>query len=215
MRRKRISMLLFSACLLAQGPAAAQTKDSLARDTSRIITDTLRKKQHDPRKATIKSAIIPGWGQIYNGKYWKVPLVYAAIGIPAYTFFYNKKWYDRTRMAAKMISSTPPDTANYKSRVNEQLWVFFNRPNTLPSLLNYRNQYRRDMDYSILITLLMWGLNVVDATVDGHLKEFDIGNDLSLKIKPSLLQGQSAAGISLSLSFKNNRPKPPLSTLPY
>ena len=215
MRRKLISILIFSSCLLSQAPAAAQTTDSLARDTTSMRTDTLQKKRHDPRKATIKSAIIPGWGQIYNGKYWKVPLVYAAIGIPAYTFFYNKKWYDRTRMAARMISGTPPDTANYKSRVNEQLWVFFNRPNTLPSLLNYRNQYRKDMDYSILITLLMWGLNVVDATVDGHLKEFDIGNDLSLKIKPTLLQGPAAAGISFSLSFKNNRPNPPQSAWPY
>ena len=55
----------------------------------------VKKKVHSPRKATLRSLIIPGWGQIYNKKYWKLPLVYAAIGIPAYTFTYNRKWYNK------------------------------------------------------------------------------------------------------------------------
>lgn len=167
--------------------------------------DTVIKRPHDPRKATIRSAILPGWGQAYNGKYWKIPIVYAAIGIPAYTFAYNKTWYDRTREAAKMLSASPPDTANFKTRVNEQLWVFFTNPGSIRSLLNYRNEFRRDMDYSVLITLLMWGLNVVDATVDGHLKEFDVGETISFRLHPTVIPGTNAAGIRIVFPLGNGR----------
>ncbi len=152
--------------------------------------------KYSPRKAIIRSAIIPGWGQAYNKKYWKIPIVYGAIGVPTYTFFYNKKWYNETRKAAKMLASDPPDTANYRNRIDEKLWAFFSSPNGLNSLLNYRNQFRRDMDYSILFIILTWGLNVVDATVDAHLKGFDISDNLSLQIRPTILQGSSTAGMS-------------------
>ena len=59
----------------------------------------------------------------------------------------------------------------------------------LRARLNYRNEFRKNMDYSILITLMMWGLNIVDATVDGHLRAFDVSDELTLKIKPSLMTG--------------------------
>jgi hypothetical protein len=164
--------------------------------------DTLAKKKFIPRQATIRSAILPGWGQVYNKKYWKLPLVYAAVGIPVYAFIYNRGWYVKTRDAAKMIANA--DTVNWRSRVDPKLHVFFPDRDALGSLLNYRNEYRRDMDYSILFVLLAWGLNVVDATVDAHLKGFDISEDLSLKIKPTILSGTSTAGISLVLSIGKN-----------
>ena len=157
--------------------------------------DSIRRNVHNPRKATIRSAILPGWGQVYNKKYWKVPIVYTAIGIPVGTFFYNKSWYNQTREAARMIATG--DTLNYRTRVNPQLHFFFSQPNSSGRLLNYRNEFRRNMDYSILITLLMWGLNVVDATVDGHLKEFDVSDDLSMRIKPVLMPGTLTPGVSV------------------
>lgn len=178
----------------------AQDSVSLSKDTAkptRTLIDTFSKKKHSPKKAAIRSAILPGWGQAYNGKYWKIPIVYTAIGIPVGTFLYNKKWYTKTRDAAKMLGSTPPDTANYRQRVDERLYTFFSTAGALPSLLNYRNEFRKGMDYSVLIALVFWGLNVVDATVDGHLKEFDVSDNLSLKIKPSILSGTTTAGLSL------------------
>jgi hypothetical protein len=180
--------------------ANSQVKDSVT-----IIVDTGAKKKHSPKKAAIRSAILPGLGQIYNKKYWKLPIVYTAIGIPIGTFIYNKKWYNLTKDAAKMISTG--DTINYKNRVDSRLYIFFEVPEYLNALLNARNEFRRNMDYSILFVLLFWGLNVVDATVDAHLKDFDIGDNLSLKIKPSLLQGNQIAGLSLTLSFGRNSPK--------
>ncbi|HUR11133.1 MAG TPA: DUF5683 domain-containing protein [Flavitalea sp.] len=186
----------------------SQKKDSLIVSDSGVVIHSrlsadsmvIRKdsvKKHNPRKATLRSAIIPGWGQVYNKKYWKVPLVYTAIGIPVFTFLDNKKWYNKTRQAAKMIALK--DTVDYRNRVDPKLYVFFSTSNSIGSLLNYRNEFRRNMDYSILFFLLFWGLNVVDATVDAHLRGFDISDDLSLKIKPNFDRG---AGLSIVLNFK-------------
>jgi hypothetical protein len=187
--------------LIVRDTIPIDTAVTIITDTLEQVTrDTMPREKHSPRKAAIRSAIVPGLGQIYNKKYWKVPIVYAAIGIPIGTFVYNKQWYDRTRRAAAMIATN--DTANYQSRVNPQLHVFFTTPNSLGSLLNYRNEFRRNMDYSILITLLFWGLNVVDATVDAHLKEFDVSDDLSLKIRPALIAGTTTPGISFVVRFK-------------
>lgn len=197
----RVFVAIFIIQLLVVA-AHAQSIDSAGIDSSirkarlQQLNDSLKSK-HVPRKATIRSAIIPGWGQAYNKKYWKIPIVYTAIGIPVGTFVYNRKWYNRTREAARMLSATPIDTLNYRSRVNEKLWVFFTEPGSLPSLLNYRNEFRRNMDYSVLFVLLFWGLNVVDATVDGHLKEFDVSDNLSFHIKPTILQGTTTAGVSV------------------
>ena len=186
--------------------AQSQTRDSVVViDTAGKIvespskkdslkTDTAARIKHSPRKAALRSAVIPGWGQVYNKKYWKVPIVYAGIGIPAYAFFYNKKWYDRTRYAYSVVASrtTNPDSLN---KIHSRLKPLVDA-RADGSLLNFRNEFRRDMDYSVLFFLLFWGLNVVDATVDAHLKEFDVGEDLSLKVKPSILEGGRAAGVS-------------------
>src|SRR3990170_2529085 len=145
--------LLFLCAVLICSIAFTQQKDSvnIKKDSSVIIDtvgreimkiDTLAKKKFIPRQATIRSAIIPGWGQIYNKKYWKLPLVYAAVGVPVYAFIYNRGWYTKTRDAAKMIALA--DTANWQSRVDPKLHVFFPTTDALGSLLNYRNEYRRD-----------------------------------------------------------------------
>jgi len=211
--RALLTILFFQLLTVA---VCAQTKDTLIVDSIAIdkvsakkaFSDSLKSK-HSPRKATIRSLIIPGWGQAYNGKYWKIPIVYTAIGIPIGTFIYNKKWYKETSMAAKMLGSTPPDTANYKGRVDEKLYYFFETPGSLPSLLNYRNEFRKNMDYSILFVLVFWGLNVVDATVDGHLKDFDVSDNLSMRVKPVILSGSTTAGLSVVFTIgskpaKNN-----------
>ena len=164
----------------------------------------VKKKVHSPRRATIRSLIIPGWGQIYNKKYWKVPIVYGAIGIPAYTFTYNRKWYNKIKYALSIIANDrylTPGAPDSLERVDPKLRVFVDQKDQ-GSLVNYRNEYRRDMDYSILFTILMWGLNVVDATVDGHLKGFDVGDELSLRVQPTVIPNTMTPGLSLVVNFK-------------
>ena len=164
--------------------------------------DSVRK--HSPRKASIRSAIIPGWGQIYNKKYWKLPLVYAGIGIPGYLIFDNKRWYDRSRYALAVAASNPPNTDSL-AKVHPELRAL-TEARSVNSLRNYRNEFRRNMDYSILITLLFWGLNVIDATVDAHLKDFDVSDEISLKIKPVIMTGTRTPGLSFVFSL-NDKPQ--------
>ncbi|MCX8020619.1 MAG: DUF5683 domain-containing protein [Chitinophagaceae bacterium] len=153
---------------------------------------------HSPKKAAIRSAILPGWGQIYNKKYWKLPIIYGALGISGGVFFYNLKQYRDTRFAYRV---------KYNMRVNgtdSALYQFIRRDLRLlseESLRFYRNQFRRDIDYSVIVFLLLWGLNVVDAAVDAHLKTFDMSPDLSLQIKPDLNLPERTYGLSLTFTF--------------
>lgn len=171
---------------------------------SPLAADTTGRSKHDPRKATLRSLIIPGWGQIYNHEYWKLPIVYAAIGIPVGTYFYNNTWYKRTRDAYSIVVAN--DTANF-GKINKKLITSTGYPLDAASLQRYRNEFRRDRDYSILITLLAWGLNVVDATVFGHLKDFDVSDDLSLHVRPSYDPITKVGGIGLVLNIKNRQPQ--------
>jgi hypothetical protein len=185
------------------GKVVAKTKKGLFS----LWRDSAGNRTFEPRKAAIYSAILPGLGQIYNKKYWKVPIVYAAVGIPIYTFFDNRTWYNRIRYALDVYSAGPTDP-NYNEMLEQvhpklQNWVITGRSETL---LNYRNDFRKNMDYSILFTLLFWGLNVVDATVDAHLKGFNVNDNLSMQVKPALLSNNTV-GVSLIFKFDNNRSK--------
>jgi hypothetical protein len=172
---------------------AADTIINAVSDTPRLSTDTVA--LHEPRKATIRSAIIPGWGQAYNKEYWKIPLVYAAIGVPVGFFVYNHTWYNRSKRGYEIRIVN--DTASFP-KIHSKLQGL-----NAESLRFYRNQFRRDRDYSIIYTLVAWGLNVADATVFAHLKQFDVSDDLSFKIKPGYSPIAHTSGISLVLAVKD------------
>ncbi len=156
------------------------------------VTHTSRK--FSPRQATIRSAILPGLGQAYNRKYWKIPLIYAALGITGGIFFYNLKTYNQFKKA-------------YRQSVIDSGLV--NDPNIDPSLRIYsqasllanRNVFRQNIDYSVLFFIIFWGLNVVDATVDAHLKTFDVSDDISLEFKPGYSDMANTNGISLVMKI--------------
>lgn len=166
---------------------------------SLTVKDTLKAKKpkSDASKAAIRSAIIPGWGQIYNKRYWKLPIVYGALSIPVITFSYNLQWYQKTREAYRIRYTK--DTANF-GKIDPQLV-----PLSTGSLKIYRNQFRRDMDNSILGLLALWGLQIAEAAADAHLKGFNISDDLSLKLRPTYLPMARAAGINMVLQFGNKR----------
>ena len=200
-----IFLLSFMLATLLAGAQTRPTnppsiKDSLTTNAVKIKADTLRsdttlRPVHSPRKATLRSALIPGWGQAYNKQYWKIPLVYAVVGIPAGTYFYNNSWYKKSKVAYEIRLAK--DTASFPS-IDPKLEVL-----STESLRFYRNEFRRSRDYSILYTLLAWGLTVVDATVSGHLKEFDVSDDLSLKINPIIQPGSNIKGLSMVLALKS------------
>ncbi|HEV8082637.1 MAG TPA: DUF5683 domain-containing protein [Chitinophagaceae bacterium] len=160
-----------------------------------LALDTATRKKFNPKTATLRSAIIPGWGQAYNKKYWKIPIVYGALGTTAYIFLYNLKTYKLLRQAVVLRSDK--DTSN-----DNQIDPRFRRL-SLESIRTNRNLFRQNIDYSVLFFLVFWALNVVDATVDAHLKAFDVSPDITIKIRPGFNYMTSSAGISLVFNFKD------------
>ncbi len=161
-----------------------------------LALDTAVKK-HNPRKATLRSAIIPGWGQAYNKKYWKIPIVYGALGTTAGVFLYNVKTYRLLRQAVIYRRDDDPS--------NDTLIEPRFRELSTAGLVSNRDLFRQNIDYSVLIFIVFWGIKVVDATVDAHLKAFDVSPDISLKMRPTLLQNNSVAGVSLVFSLNDKR----------
>jgi hypothetical protein len=177
-------------------------------------------KYHSPKKAAIRSAVIPGWGQAYNKKYWKIPIIYGALGVSAAIFNYNLIWYKRTRFAytAKYDATQPredpitgatlpPDSTNYWKIYPDLLHIDMN------AIRTYRDEFRKNIDYSAIFFILLWGLNVVDATVDAHLKPFDVSPDLSLRFKIGPSEMARTTGLSLVLAFDDGKRKKQYSNL--
>ena len=160
-----------------------------------LALDTAVRKKYNPKIAMLRSAIIPGWGQAYNKKYWKIPIIYGALGTTAGIFFYNRTNYKLLRQAVVLLSDG--DTSNDKLVAPKYQGY------TLEVVRTNRNLFRQNIDYSVLFFLVFWGLNVVDATVDAHLKAFDVSPDITMKIRPGFNYLTNAAGISLVFNFKD------------
>lgn len=190
-------LLLF--CLFMDTAFAQQKKDSLVKK----VTLTKKEKVYDstgreikvfrPRTATLRSAMIPGWGQIYNKKYWKLPLVYGALGVTAGVFFYNVKTYRLLKIAYGY--ATDKDTNN-----NHLIDPQFAKLDA-NSIKIYRNSFRQNVDYSVLFFIIFWGLNVVDATVDAQLKAFDVNDNLTLKLSPGYSPMANTTGLNLVMDI--------------
>lgn len=195
-----VPVLLCVSAAYCQLPADSMGLHSAKPDTTVKnffpLKDTSAKK-HSPKKAVFKSAVLPGWGQAYNKKYWKIPIVYGALGTTAAVFFYNLQTYKELKQAYIYVSDT--------IGANDALIKPRYRALSPESIRIYRNSFRQNVDYSVLFFVIFWGLNVADAAVDAHLKAFDISDDISLKLKPSL--HTNFAGVSLAFSFNEHSAK--------
>jgi len=178
-----ISLLIIStSSLFASGP-----KDSL--------------NIHSPKSATIKSTIIPGWGQVYNKKYWKVPIVYGALTSLGYWVYFNSDKYSSFRSAYQIRTDGDPGTID----IYDILDTISTEPKfSETQILKLRDDYRRDLDMSVLLVIAVYVLNIADACVDAHMFDFDVSDDLSLNIRPYYIHRNSiysSSGIALSFNF--------------
>jgi hypothetical protein len=159
------------------------------------LPDSIREKEHSPTKATIMSACLPGLGQAYNKKYWKVPVVYAGLGLMSYFIYTNADKY-LTYKCAYIESVNGNMDGNYSDLVQRY---------STQDLQSTREYYRRNLEISILITAVWYAINILDATVDAHLYTFNISDNLALKIEPALLptgySNKAAGGMRLCLRF--------------
>lgn len=144
----------------------------------------------NPRKATILSAVLPGAGQVYNNKAWKVPLLYAGFMTDIYFIGYNNKRYQTFREA--LFAFDEGDNSQFPSLNRE-------------GLVRNVDYWRQNRDFTILLLVAIYALNIIDANVDAHLSGFDISDELALKIEPNLetySASNTQMGLSLKLKFK-------------
>lgn len=164
-------------------------------DTTASIIRLPARAPHSPRKAALYSAILPGLGQAYNREYWKMPLVYAAIGTCTYFFVWNMDNYRTYRDAYRLSMDGNPDT-----KVPDP-FLAAQSPQYLKA---YRDYYRQNVDYSVLFFVLAYTLNIADATVFAHLRNWDMSDDLSMRVSPAIINNRSL-GISVKLDIGGGR----------
>ncbi|TRZ43581.1 DUF5683 domain-containing protein [Robertkochia solimangrovi] len=169
-----------------------QEKDSIAR--SKPINPL------SPAKAAFYSAILPGLGQIYNKSYWKVPLVYGAIGTGMYFYISNTNEYNRYRDAYKSRLAGFENDEFYD--INNSGIVSGSPDVSDAALRDAQEYYQRNRDLSLLITIGLYALNIIDANVDAHLKQYNISDELTFK--PYIQQNQNTAVTSYGLSLNFN-----------
>lgn len=208
-------LLVFSEVLVAQVDSMAVSQDTIPvrtsmrgrtltpesvilspADTTNIPTITDEpQKMHSPSTAILLS-IVPGVGQIYNKKWWKVPIIYAGLGVSAYFIYtnasqmviYQNEYFFRLHGAEEYYD---PDLSEYVDPAN---------------ILALKRNYQRNMEIAIGVCAIFYMLNLIDALVDAHLYYFDISDDLSLHLAPTILMPEPrfhtfAPGISLKLKF--------------
>lgn len=152
-------------------------------------------KEYDPRIAGLYSAVLPGLGQVYNRKYWKIPLIYGAFyGIYYMVDRYNNDYQTHRKGLLYAVSNNSFADATATYAVN-------GREFTEVNLRNRVNKHRRERDYWIIIGSVFYLLNIVDAHIDAHLREFDVNEKLKLTVDPSLSQSLNSmqAGFSITL----------------
>lgn len=182
---------------------AIMTADTVVTN-SKPTKKTKEKKPHSPQTATIMSACLPGLGQIYNGKWWKVPIVYAGLGGLGYVAYNNYNEYKSYLHAYEYKTGDLPEGVT----LNDHETELANRY-AANQLQTYKESYRRDFELFTIITLAWYGLNIIDACVDGHLYNYDISDDLSFSIDPFMRPAEmpvkmpqyAQVGLSFQLNF--------------
>jgi hypothetical protein len=192
-------------CLLCFSSFAQNKKKKQKKELPKeVVIDSIVKPSKpinplSPAKAAFYSAILPGLGQAYNKKYWKIPIVYGAIGTGVYFYINNNKEYNRFRDAYKRrLAGFNDDEFSLDSQGN---------PLTTPRVSTERLEdaqkfYRRNKEISLLVTIGLYALNIIDANVDAHLLQYNVDENLSLSPHYELNQIDASSNLGLTLNFK-------------
>ena len=152
-----------------------------------------------PSKAAFYSAVLPGLGQIYNKRYWKAPIVWGAIGTGIYVYSFNNTEYRRARNAFKRRLAGFED---------DEFWDLNGDGNgpdlTSEALQEAQENTQRDRDLALVITIALYALNIIDANVDSHLKQYNVSDDLTLEpnFEMNSINNEANYGLSLKLKLK-------------
>lgn len=165
-------------------------------DSSKVSTKTLL--DYDPlapSKAAFYSAVLPGLGQAYNRKYWKIPIIYAGIGTGIYFWVQQDNEYDRFRNAFKRRLAGFTDDEFFGD--GEEPLVSNDR------LIDAQRQAQKNKDISIIVAVAFYLVNIIDANVDAHLRQYNLTDDLSLvpQLQIDPVSTQASYGLSLKFNF--------------
>lgn len=223
-----VVLLTTVVCQAQQADSTLVVMDSLAVSDARILlpddsTSVVVKKEKirrdwstwrpNPKRALWLALVLPGAGQIYNRKYWKLPIFYGGFIGCIYALSWNNTMYKDYSQAYLDISDNDPSTASYNKFLHLGVEINSSNEARYRDLFRSRkDKYRRWRDMSVIAMVLVYALSVIDAYVDAELSEFDISKDLSLRVQPTAipthqwgtvnrpLQAQSL-GVSCSLNF--------------
>ncbi len=192
MPNKIVHSVLF--CLISLFSFSQVVNDSIPEELPKeiIVVEEVVREPIDPlspARAAFYSAILPGLGQAYNKKYWKVPIAVGGIATGIYFYQRNNKDYNRYRDA-------------YKSRLaGYETDEFFGRV-TDDGLIRAQETLKRNKELSLLITIGIYALNIIDANVDAHLLQFNVDENLALKPHFQYNEKENASDLGLTLNFK-------------
>lgn len=189
LNRGVLCMLTFLVAFVSK--SEAQFVPSTSKDSSTLISDSSVVKKHSVKKATLLSAVLPGAGQVYNQKIWKVPIIYAAFAGMGYLIHINNKNFNLYQDALFTRYDEDPNTTDeFKDIYTDE---------NLRALTDF---YRRNRDLSVIGLSVVYVLNIIDAHVDAHLFYFNVDDDISMQWSPLVLPGPGYATTGLSLSLK-------------
>ena len=200
--------------------ALTDSVKTLAEDTTSVVINKEQAKEKvkrdwntwkpDPQRALWLALVIPGAGQIYNRKYWKLPIIYGGFMGCIYALSWNNMMYKDYSQAYQDIMDNDPNTASYNKFLHLGRTITKDNEDRYKQLFKSRkDKYRRWRDMSFFVMLGIYAISVIDAYVDAELSVFDISKDLSLKVEPTVipnfmggnpLQAQSI-GVNCSLNF--------------
>lgn len=151
-------------------------------------------KPLSPAKAAFYSAVLPGLGQAFNKKYWKIPIVYGALGAGVYFYHTNNDNFNRARTAYKLRINEKPDEFD---GLNGNILL------SEDALISAQKSYKKDRDLSLLVTVGLYVLQIVEASVNAHLLQHNV--DSNLTISPQIIRNdinnKSIVGASVNLNF--------------
>ncbi|QIL75591.1 DUF5683 domain-containing protein [Hymenobacter sp. HDW8] len=184
--------------VVTTGPDSTRVSTPAVADTTRRTERLFGLHLTRPAKAAMLSALVPGAGQIYNRKYWKLPIVYGVLGTALTVEFFYQSRFKEFREAKIARNDNDPltiDTGPLSSTIEDNATI--DRGLII---------YRRNRDKWIAFSAVAYAIGVVDALVDAHLRDFDVSDDLSLRWEPTMLYmptAQPTAGVNLSLNLKS------------
>jgi hypothetical protein len=196
--KRFLIILLFTGLGLSAYSQQTTTQDSLIVESQDTVLLKSYASRYNPRRALLLAAVMPGLGQIYNKKYWKLPLVYGGMFATGYAINYYNELYREY----KFVLYTALENGLEENQIDTDLNLDLGMKTTVRGYRNAVDKAQRERDFMIIIMGLVYVLQIVDAHVDSHLKEFDLNPRLQVRLEPMIEQNSligRQAGLSLVL----------------